>query len=162
MNKAIFLDRDGVINWEFNRGYTFEVEKFKINEGVFEALKVLQSRGYIFIVITNQSGIAKDIYKHEDVAKTHGYFLDEAKKHGIKITEIYYCYHHPDYDSRCLCRKPDSIMLEKAMARFNIDPEQSYFIGDAERDFLAGQKAGLKTIYIESNTNLITLLDQIQ
>jgi D-glycero-D-manno-heptose 1,7-bisphosphate phosphatase len=162
MNKAIFLDRDGVINREYNRGYTYTVEAFIINDDVMEALKVFRERGYLLILITNQSGISKDIYKHEDVANTHGYLIDELKKNSLHLDAIYYCPHHPEFDGNCLCRKPDSGMLEKAMARFQIDPLQSYFIGDAKRDIEAGKKAGLQTIFIESNSSMIPLLDQIK
>jgi D-glycero-D-manno-heptose 1,7-bisphosphate phosphatase len=162
MNKAIFLDRDGVINREYNRGYTYTVEAFIINDDVMQALTVFKQRGYKLILITNQSGISKDIYKHEDVVKTHNYLIDELKKHALQLDAIYYCPHHPDFDGNCLCRKPDSGMLEKAMARFEIDPQQSYFIGDAKRDIEAGKKAGLQTIFIESNAPLMPLLDQIK
>ncbi len=162
MNKAIFLDRDGVINREYNRGYTFTVEAFIINDGVIEAIKMFREKGYMLILITNQSGISKDIYKHEDVHNVHNYFEAELKKHNLNLDAIYYCPHHPDFNSRCLCRKPDSIMLEKAMARFSIDPTVSYFIGDAERDYKAGLKAGLTPILIESNSSMLDLMDQIR
>src|SRR2546422_852755 len=141
MNKAIFLDRDGIINKEYNRGYTYTVDKFIINDDVIEAIKSYRDKGYLLILITNQSGIAKDIYTHDDVAATHNYMENVFGENGVSLDAIYYCPHHPDFDSHCLCRKPDSLLLEKAMARFNIDPSQSYFIGDAERDYKAGIKA---------------------
>ncbi len=138
------------------------VEAFIINDDVMTALKQFRKRGYLLILISNQGGISKGIYTHEDVAKTHGYLMDELKKHGLYLDAIYYCPHHPDFDGKCLCRKPDSLMLEKAMGRFNIDPKESYFIGDAKRDYEAGTKAGLKTILIEPNSSLLAIMDEIK
>lgn len=158
MNKAIFLDRDGIINTE--RGYTHRLEDFVILPDLMEVLQILQKRGYLFIVVTNQSGIAKELYTREDVEIIHAYMLEEFKKNNIVISEVYYCVHHPDA-SRCICRKPDSLFVEKGLARFNIDASQSYFIGDKERDVEAGEKGGVKGIQIPSNTSLKTILDQI-
>lgn len=158
MNKAIFLDRDGIINSE--RGYTHRLEDFVILPDLMESLQILQKRGYLFIIITNQSGIAKGLYTQEDVEHIHGYLLKEFEKNSIRISEIYYCIHHPDV-SRCICRKPDSLFVEKGLARFGIDPKQSYFIGDKERDVEAAAKGGVKGILIPSDTSLKTILDQI-
>lgn len=153
MNKAVLLDRDGVINRE--RGdYTFRIEDFEILPDVFEALQILQKAGYLLIIISNQSGIGRGLFKIEDTEKMHGYLLDELKKHHIHIEEIYYCVHHPETGS-CLCRKPDSLNVEKALARFDIDPAQSFFIGDKERDTIAGERVGVKGILIESNASLV-------
>ena len=156
MNKAVLLDRDGVINRE--RGdYTFRIEDFEILPDVFEALQLLQKAGYLLIIISNQSGIGRGLFKIEDTEKMHGYLLDELKKENIRIEEIYYCVHHPETGS-CICRKPDSLNVEKALARFNIDPSQSFFIGDKERDTIAGEKVGVKGILIESNSSLVTAI----
>ena len=159
MNKAIFLDRDGIINSE--RGYTHRLEDFIILPDLMESLQILQKRGYLFIVVTNQSGIAKGLYTSEDVEQIHAYLLEEFKKNNIVISEIYYCVHHPDL-TRCICRKPDSLFVEKGLARFGIDPGQSYFIGDKERDVQAAEKAGVKGILVPSDTSLKTLLDRIK
>jgi len=156
MNKAVLLDRDGVINRERN-DYTFRIEDFEILPDVYKALQLLQKAGYLLIIISNQSGIGRGLFKVEDTEKMHGYLLDELKKENIRIEEIYYCVHHPETGS-CLCRKPDSLNVEKALARFNIDPAKSYFIGDKERDILAGEKVGVKGILIESNSSLITAI----
>lgn len=153
MNKAILLDRDGVINRERN-DYTFRMEDFEILPHIFEALKLLQKAGYLLIIISNQSGIGRGLFKIEDTEKMHAYLLQKLKGEGIHIKEIYYCVHHPE-TGNCLCRKPDSLNVEKALARFNIDPALSYFIGDKERDILAGEKVGVKGILIESNSSLV-------
>jgi len=153
MNKAVLLDRDGVINRERN-DYTFRIEDFEILPDVFDALLLLQKAGYLLIIISNQSGIGRGLFKIEDTEKMHAFLLEKLKKQDIHIEEIYYCVHHPETGS-CLCRKPDSLNVEKALARFNIDPKLSYFIGDKERDTLAGEKVGVKGILIESNSSLV-------
>ncbi len=158
MNKAIFLDRDGVINQE--RGYTHKLEDFVILPDLLEVLQLFQRKGYLLIVVSNQSGIAKGLYKQFEVETLHTYLVDELSKNNITLSEIYYCVHHPDI-SRCICRKPDSLFVEKALARFNIDPQKSYFIGDKERDTEAAEKAGVKGILIEANISLKTILNQI-
>ena len=157
--KAVFLDRDGVINRE--RGeYTYLLEDFKFNDGVIEALQKLIEKEFLLIVISNQSGIAKGIYTKEQLDYLHLHIERVLKNKGITITEIYYCPHHPDY-SKCLCRKPESLLLEKAIARFDIDPSHSWFIGDAERDVEAGRKVGVNTILIPPNSSLLKIVEQI-
>jgi len=151
MNKAVFLDRDGVLNREHG-DYTYHLEDFILND-IMDALLEFQRKGYLLIVITNQGGIAKGLYTHEQLNYLHLHLERALKNNGITLTEIYYCPHHPDH-SKCLCRKPDSLLLEKAMARFNIDASSSYFIGDHLRDEAAGKKAGVNTILIEANSSL--------
>jgi D-glycero-D-manno-heptose 1,7-bisphosphate phosphatase len=151
MNKAVFLDRDGVINVE--RGYTHKLEDFVILPDVVENLKEYLKKGFLLIIISNQSGIAKGLYSQAEVEVIHSFLVNEMAKSDIHFSEIYYCVHHPDV-SRCICRKPDSLFVEKALARFNIDPSRSYFIGDKERDVQAAEKAGVKGILIEANSPL--------
>ncbi len=158
MTKAVFLDRDGVINKEL--GYVFRIEDFVITDDILPSLKKLQQAGFIFVIITNQSGIAKELYTHEDVAKVHANMLNIMKENGILISEIYYCYHHPDVEP-CICRKPDSGMIEKAIARFNIDVSKSFFIGDKERDIQAAEKAGVKGIMIEADSPINGIAEKI-
>jgi D-glycero-D-manno-heptose 1,7-bisphosphate phosphatase len=157
-NKAIFLDRDGVINVE--RGYTNRLEDFVILPDLIEVLQLFKQKGYMLIVISNQSGIAKGLYTQQDVEALHSYLVAELQKNNIILDEIYYCVHHSDV-SRCICRKPDSLFVEKALARFAIDPSQSYFIGDKERDVEAGEKVGVSGILIEANSSLKTVLNRI-
>ena len=158
MNKAVFLDRDGVINVE--RGYTHRLEDFVILPDLIEVLQLLQSKGYLLIIVSNQSGIAKELYKQTDVEILHAHLLEVFKQNNIVLSEIYYCVHHPDV-SRCICRKPDSLFVEKGLARFDIDASKSYFIGDKERDTEAAEKAGVKGFLIEANSSLKLLLNQI-
>ena len=160
MNKAIFLDRDGVINRDF-LPYHFKKDQFFVNEDVWEVVKVLKSKGYLLIIITNQGGIAKGLYTKEDVEKLHNGMKKEAAKYDIQFNEIYFCPHHDHY-GKCICRKPDSLMLEKAIARFNIDPAISYFIGDTDRDVYAGLKAGVNTIRIIPNQSFKKILELVK
>ncbi|PCJ27404.1 MAG: D,D-heptose 1,7-bisphosphate phosphatase [Flavobacteriales bacterium] len=159
MNKVVFLDRDGVINFE-PRDYTFEVNKFKIIDGLFESLKILKLKGYLFIVITNQGGISKQLYSHNDVNSVHLYMQRCFEQAEIDLLDIYYCPHHA-INEKCICRKPDSLMLEKAIARYNIDITKSYFIGDSRRDILAAEKVGLTGVQIEMNDSLKKYISQI-
>ncbi|TND08439.1 MAG: histidinol-phosphate phosphatase family protein [Bacteroidetes bacterium] len=154
MNKAVFLDRDGVINRE--RGYVHRVADFELLPDVARMLRIFRERGFLLIVVTNQTGIGKGYYKQKDVESVHGHMIRLLAAEQVHLDEIYYCIHHPD-SGRCICRKPSPLFVEKALARFNIDPAGSYFIGDKEHDVLAGEAAGVKGILIRSDTSLCTL-----
>lgn len=144
MNKCIFLDRDGVLN-EDRTDYVYRIEDFIIPDGVVEGLQLLKKAGYLLIVITNQAGIAKGLYTRNDVMRCYSYLQEQC---GNLIDDIYYCPHHPDYDSQSLCRKPDSLLLEKAIAKYNINAEKSWMVGDALRDMHAGKRVGVRTVHI--------------
>ncbi len=158
MNKAIFLDRDGVINEE--RGFTYELKYFKILPDLIEVLQLFIKEGFLLIVVSNQSGIAKGLYKKDDVEVLHSYLNKELQKNSIQLSELYFCVHHPDV-SKCICRKPDSLFIEKGLARFNINAKKSFFIGDKERDIIAAEKAGVKGILIEANSSLKKTVNSI-
>lgn len=160
MRKAVFLDRDGVINHPKKHYYVYRPEDFIINRGVIEALTDLQEKGYLLIVITNQGGISKGVYSKGDVETLHEHMIRELEKQGVRITAVYYCPHHPKNEA-CLCRKPMPLMLEKAMARFKIDPIASWFIGDKKTDVEAGRLAGVNTIRIWRNGDLRKVLKHI-
>lgn len=159
MNKAVFLDRDGVINRE--RGeWVYRIDDFEINADITESLRVLQKKGFIFIVVTNQSGIAKGVYRHKDVENIHGYMEQYFRDRGIEIKETFYCPHHDD-TGRCLCRKPGSLMLEKAIARYNIVVPESFMVGDKERDIEAAGRVGVKGILIKPNGSILKIAEGI-
>ncbi|WP_276362533.1 HAD family hydrolase [Daejeonella sp. H1SJ63] len=160
MKKAVFLDRDGVLNKELG-DYVCRFEDFKVLEHNFPALKELQDRGYLLIVITNQGGLAKGWYSVEILNQMHVHLKQSYAEQGITLTEVYYCNHHPEYNGKCLCRKPGSLLLEKAVARFGIDASSSYFIGDRERDVIAGEAAGVKGILIDSDQPIGEILNLI-
>ena len=118
------------------------------------SLKKFQENNYLLIIISNQGGISKGIYTIEQVEEVHNYLKNYLQKHNIELTEIYYCPHHSS-NEKCLCRKPNTLLLEKAIARFNIDVSSSFLIGDGDRDIEAGNKIGLHTIKIETNENIL-------
>lgn len=153
MNKALFLDRDGILNREMG-DYVTTVNDFEVLPTVPEALKIAAEAGFLLIVISNQGGVAKGLYTMKDVWAMHEMLQQQLRPLGVQLTEGYYCPHHPDH-GRCLCRKPGSLMLEKAMARFDIDPAQSYMIGDRDRDMEAARKAGVRGILLPSNGDLL-------
>jgi len=156
MRKAVFLDRDGVLNRE--RGmHTWTLADFEVLPDVPQALKRLQDAGYALVVITNQSGIGLGLYGHAEVATLHRYLHAMLAEHGVQLTAVYYCPHHPT-QGRCLCRKPGSLMLEKAMARHGLDAGSSVMIGDRERDMEAAAMAGVRGILVEANAPLLPVV----
>jgi D-glycero-D-manno-heptose 1,7-bisphosphate phosphatase len=159
-NKAVFLDRDGVLNRELG-DYVCRFEDFQLLDN-FEALKTLRDRGYLLLVATNQGGLAKGWYTEEILAKMHQHLIDTYHQHGIDIKDIFYCPHHPDFTGDCDCRKPKPGLLLQGIEKYNIDPSLSYFIGDRERDMEAAAAAGVKGILIDSDQPLTEILDQIK
>ncbi|MFM1835983.1 MAG: D-glycero-beta-D-manno-heptose 1,7-bisphosphate 7-phosphatase [Bacteroidota bacterium] len=136
------MDRDGVLNVD-RVDYVYRMEEFIIPPGVGEALRALKDAGYLLIVITNQSGIAKGIYQREDVYLIHNAIQEGT---GVELDDIYFCPYHEKFDSHSLTRKPGSLMIEKAAAKYEVDMEASWMVGDHERDITAGTRAGLRTI----------------
>jgi D-glycero-D-manno-heptose 1,7-bisphosphate phosphatase len=160
MIKAVFLDRDGVINDNEVPYYITRPEEFVLNRGIIEALKSLLDNDFQLIIISNQSGISKKIYSKEDCDRVHEKLIDLMSGYGIAFEEIYYCPHHPEFEN-CLCRKPQPLMFEKAIARFDIDPEKSWMIGDSEKDIIGAKNAGLKSILISSNEDIRKYINRI-
>ncbi|MDJ1484444.1 HAD family hydrolase [Cytophagaceae bacterium YF14B1] len=146
MNKCIFLDRDGVLNEEIGT-YVYKREDLIIPQGMPEALQQLKKAGYLLVVITNQAGIAMGKYTRKEVLDCHSKIQEAC---GNVLDALYYCPHHPDYDTASLTRKPDSLMIEKAIAKFNIDRNQSWMVGDRQRDIEAGNKQQIKGIFISA------------
>lgn len=160
MNKAIFLDRDGTINNNRDQYYIWRKEDLHLNPGVAEALRELRSRGYLLILISNQGGISRGEYSYQDMEALHSHLQSMLKQEGVQLDEIYICPHHESVE-RCLCRKPQPLLIEKSIARFNIDPASSWMIGDSPRDVEAGRAAGLRSILIESNSDMRGILTKI-
>jgi len=159
-NKAVFLDRDGVLNCEIG-DYVCRFEDFKLLDN-FDALKTLHDRGYLLIIATNQGGLAKGWYSEDELAKMHNHLKEKYLEHGVKFTDIFYCPHHPDFTGDCDCRKPKPGLLLQGIKKYNLDPSKSYFIGDRERDIEAANGAGVKGILIDSNQPLSEVLGMIE
>ncbi|MDR1800452.1 MAG: HAD family hydrolase [Lachnospiraceae bacterium] len=149
MNKALFLDRDGVINIDY--GHVYKPQDFHFTEGVFDYCKSALEKGYIIIVITNQAGIAKGHYTEEDFQKLTDWMLKRFEEKGVHITKVYYCPYHtqaiiPEYKKDSFDRKPNPGMILKARDEYNIDLSASILVGDKESDIEAGRAAGVKTL----------------
>jgi len=153
LQQAVFLDRDGVINVE--KGYLHRVEDFEFLPGAPEALRLLKEAGFLLIVVTNQSGVARGYYSLEAVHELHRHLQDELIPYGAAIDGFYICPHHPDHESEdqlteCSCRKPLPGMIEKAVSDFHIDPARSYLVGDKLSDSEAGRAAGCRCFLVRT------------
>jgi len=148
---AIFIDRDGTINEEKN--YLHRIEDFEFIPGTHEAIKLLKDAGYLVIVVSNQSGIARGYFDEAAVDRLHEHIQQELKRYDTTIDGFYYCPHHPekglgDYKVACDCRKGAPGMLLQAAEEHNIDLEKSFMVGDKLADIEAGAKAGCKSILV--------------
>tara|TARA_B110000503_G_scaffold111208_1_gene166457 strand:- start:4914 stop:5465 length:552 start_codon:yes stop_codon:yes gene_type:complete len=147
LNKAIFLDRDGVINEDY--GYVYEIDKFSVIPGVFDAMRYFQENGFILIVITNQAGIARGFYSESDLDRLNVHMVKVFASENIDLSRIYHCPHHPtegvikSLTIKCCCRKPNIGMIQKAVGDHNINLSQSWLIGDKLSDIQAGNTCGL-------------------
>tara|TARA_Y100001968_G_scaffold323610_1_gene361589 strand:+ start:572 stop:1129 length:558 start_codon:yes stop_codon:yes gene_type:complete len=146
INKAIFIDRDGVINEDY--GYVYKIIDFKFCLGTIEALTLLQKSGYLLIIITNQSGIDRGLYSQKDYELLTSYYLRVLSSKGIFVTATYHCPHHPLFSKEpfndCDCRKPKPGMFLKASKDFDISLKDSIAIGDKTRDLQAAFAAGIE------------------
>lgn len=146
INKALFLDRDGVINKEKN--YLYKIEEFEFIDGVFETCRNFQDKGYLIIVITNQAGIARGKYTEGDFELLTEWMLGQFKKENVIVTKIYHCPHHPAFSGECECRKPKPKMILDAQKEFDIDLNQSILVGDKNSDIEAGINAGIGNSFL--------------
>ena len=159
--KAIFLDRDGVINKELG-DYVCKFEDFEILTHYYDALNEFQNRVYIILVATNQGGLAKGWYTEETLTKMHDHLKADYLSHGIKILDFYYCPHHPNFTGECDCRKPKPGMLLRGIEDHNLDASLSYFIVDKFTDVEAAEAAGVNGIKIEIDQPLGEILHLIK
>lgn len=159
--KAVFLDRDGVINKELG-DYVCRFEDFEILPHNYDALLEIQKKGYLILVATNQGGLAKGWYTVEELNKMHQHLKADYASHGITITAIYYCPHHPDFTGPCECRKPKPGMLLKGTNDYNLNPSECYFIGDKPTDVEAAKAAGMNGIQIAIDQPLGEILHLIK
>lgn len=142
-NKALFLDRDGVIN--INHGYVFRKESFDFIDGIIELALKAKRAGYIIIIVTNQSGIARQYYSEYDFRRLSKWLENQFWQKGIKIHQTLHCPHHPEFSYRCTCRKPKIGMITKAVRRYKINLKSSIMIGDSLSDMRCAQIAKINT-----------------
>lgn len=146
MVKAIFLDRDGVIN--IDKEYVHKIKDFELIPKTIDALKIMQDSGYVLIIITNQSGIGRGYYTEKNFQDLNKHMLELFLSKGIKILNVYYCPHSPD--EGCSCRKPSTDFIKEAEKEFKIELKKSYVIGDKTSDIEMGKNAGCKTILVKT------------
>jgi len=163
-NKAVFFDRDGTLNVDI--AYLHRPEDFIWIEGAKEAIKYVNDKGYLAILVTNQSGVARGYYPEEDIKAVYDWMNKELAKIGAHLDALFYCPHHPTgkipaYTKICSCRKPDTGMVDEACLRFNIDRSKSYLVGDSERDLECAQKAGVQGIRFSGGNLLNCICEMI-
>lgn len=149
--KAAFIDRDGVLNEE--RAFVYRIEDFEFLPGAIEALRLLKAAGYLLVVVTNQSGIARGLYSEADYLALTAHMRERLAGEGIDLDAVEYCPHLPDapverYRLECDCRKPKAGMLERAIRTLGIDPGASFLVGDRLSDVEAGRAAGLGRCFL--------------
>ena len=150
MKKALFLDRDGIIN--VDHGYVYNIEDFEFVDGIFDLVKLFADAGYLIFVVTNQSGIGRGYYSEEDFTVLTDWMVEAFKKKEIKIEKVCHCPHCPE--DRCHCRKPETGMIEQALEDYPIDLAHSWLIGDKQSDIDLAMNAGIgSSIYI-GNKNI--------
>lgn len=153
--KAVFLDRDGVLN--LDKGYVFKTTDLEILPDVVPCLIELKKRGFLLIVITNQSGIARGMYDLNDVDLFHQHLTSEiAKAGGPTLDDFYTCPHHPSgtispFNTDCDCRKPKPGLLLRAASDLGLDLQASWMIGDKDSDAECAAAAGVKAILVDSD-----------
>lgn len=161
--KAVFFDRDGVLN--VDKDYLYRIEDFEWQADAMQAIKFLKERGYFVAVVTNQSGVARGYYTEQDVHCLHSYMQEELGKINTQIDAFYHCPHLaggsvPAYAVECECRKPAPGMIVQACAEHDIDPQQSFLVGDKKRDIQAGEAAGVAS-YLYTGGSLLEFVQKI-
>jgi len=149
--KAVFIDRDGVVN--LDRGYVYKIEDFQFIEGIFDVCRLFQQNNYKIVIISNQSGIGRGYFTADQFNLLNTWMIDAFKKEGVFIERTYYCPHHPEkgigkYKRECSFRKPNPGMILKAKKDLALDLKKSILIGDKETDIMAGNNAGIAHNYL--------------
>jgi D-glycero-D-manno-heptose 1,7-bisphosphate phosphatase len=153
MNKAVFLDRDGTVNEEV--GYLRDLANLKLIPGAGTAISRLNRAGYLVVVITNQSGVARGYFPESQVHDAHSRLKDMLQVDSATIDAVYYCPHHPTagdsrYTTLCDCRKPSTGLIDRAAADLGIDRGSSYMVGDKWSDVELAHRAGVSAILVQS------------
>lgn len=156
--KAIFLDRDGVINEE-RKDYVKKISELKILKNVSESVRKLKDNGFLIIVITNQSAINRGIISQDTLKEIHQFLQEYMEKNNAALDAVYFCPHTPN--ENCQCRKPKPGMILQAANDFHIDLNQSWFLGNSQSDLIAANDVGCKGILIDENNDLQTIVKQI-
>jgi len=140
LRRAVFLDRDGVINRRVIGDYVRHWQNFSFLPGVLRAVRALSAIPVPIIVVSNQAGVAKGLMSERDLRELTFAFTDAFASYGGRIDSVYYCLHHPD--KRCDCRKPRSGLLRQAAREWGLNLTECFMIGDSESDIIAGASVG--------------------
>lgn len=157
-SKAVFLDRDGVINKE-RTDYVKTVNELVILDDIANPIKKLRDNGFLVVVVTNQSAINRGLTSHQNVESIHSAIQVYLKKNETQVDAFYYCPHRPD--EHCECRKPKPGLLIKAIDELKIDVKSSWMIGDRDSDMEAARMVGCKAIKISSNSGFNNAVQSI-
>ena len=158
-NKAIFLDRDGVIN-KNRDDYVKSTKELEIFSNIGKEILKLKMKGFLIIVITNQSVINRKIITIRELGEIHSTIQKFLMKSKTSIDKFYFCPHRPD--ENCDCRKPKPGLILQAINEFSIDVSKSWMVGDSKTDIQAGEKAGCKTIFLKKNDSFTNILKIIE
>ena len=158
MKKAVFLDRDGVINKK-REDYVKSIEEFILLKDSPSAIKLLNENGFLVIVITNQSAVSRGYLSREELENIHDFMKSELIKQDSHVDAIYYCPHKPEED--CSCRKPKTKLVTDAIHDFLINKDSSWFIGDNDTDVLCAKRMGMKSKKMKANSSLLYYVKEI-
>jgi len=160
MNKAIFLDRDGVLINNQHHYYIWNSAQLEWIDGVMGNLQLLQLKGFQLFVVSNQGGISKGLYTKENILELHEELIQAFSNHQINIADILFCPHHSEKE-KCLCRKPQSLMIDKLIAKHELNSQECIMIGDNETDMKAAAMAGIHGIQIIPNQNMFPFISSL-
>jgi D-glycero-D-manno-heptose 1,7-bisphosphate phosphatase len=156
--KAIFLDRDGVINKRTESGFVLKWDEFEFLPGVIEAIKLINKKKIPIYVISNQSCVGRGYITIEQLNEINSRMLAELKKNGAIIDDVFVCPHHPE--DNCDCRKPKTGMFKQAAKKYKIDFPSSWFIGDSATDVEAGKNIGCRTYLLREGEPILPVIQK--
>ncbi len=158
LRKAVFLDRDGVINKE-RRDYVKTINELEMIPDVGKAIKKLKGAGFLVVVVTNQSAVNRGLTNHDNINKIHSTIQNHLRKSNASLDGFYYCPHRPD--ENCECRKPKPGLILKASQELRIDLKSSWMVGDNDSDIEAAKSVGCKTVKVDTKHGLIEAVEEI-
>lgn len=155
MAKVVFLDRDGVINkYPGDTQYVSSIEEFEFIGGSIEGVRKFNEKGFKVFIVSNQAGVSKGVYSHQDLDKITRKMQAAFKKKKVFVDAVYYCLHREE--DNCSCRKPKTGLLDKSLADFKIKPSESFFIGDSFIDMETAVNFGAKSVLVLSGKEKIS------
>jgi D-glycero-D-manno-heptose 1,7-bisphosphate phosphatase len=149
--RAVFIDRDGTISEEV--GYVNHVSRYRVFPFAAEAVRALNERGWLAVLITNQAGVARGYFAEEMIGRVHGVLIDELERGGAHLDAVYYCPHHPSvgeppYRLDCDCRKPKPGLIKRAADDLGLDLARCWMVGDRYSDTELARNAGVRSAFV--------------